>query len=168
MCVLLRWASARPKLDQTGNVYCNQCWCTQHATGTKWWSLASDRQATPVKILIPDFTFVSLKIYLTLFWLGCDCCSCCLAFQVMLSLSDKERQAVMRFVTSCSRAPLGGFQHLNPPLTLHKVPPACVWTYVSDFVAFSGPVRTIDCKLQDRCDEDDSLHSAYFSSTVQS
>ena len=40
----------------------------------------------------------------------------------MSSLSDKERQAVMRFVTSCSRAPLGGFQHLNPPLTLHKVP----------------------------------------------
>lgn len=41
--------------------------------------------------------------------------------QVMSSLSDKERQAVMRFVTSCSRAPLGGFQYLNPPLTLHKV-----------------------------------------------
>ena len=39
----------------------------------------------------------------------------------MSSLGDKERQAVMRFVTSCSRAPLGGFQHLNPPLTLHKV-----------------------------------------------
>ena len=45
----------------------------------------------------------------------------CLMSQVMSSLSDKERQAVMRFVTSCSRAPLGGFQHLNPPLTLHKV-----------------------------------------------
>lgn len=47
--------------------------------------------------------------------------SSCLVPQVMTSLSDKERQAVMRFVTSCSRAPLGGFQHLNPPLTLHKV-----------------------------------------------
>ncbi|KAL3151218.1 hypothetical protein ABBQ38_013059 [Trebouxia sp. C0009 RCD-2024] len=45
-----------------------------------------------------------------------------LFWKVMSSLSDKERQAVMRFVTSCSRAPLGGFQHLNPPLTLHKVP----------------------------------------------
>ena len=36
---------------KNGNVYCNQCWCTQHATGTKWWSLASDRQATPVSYL---------------------------------------------------------------------------------------------------------------------
>ncbi len=41
--------------------------------------------------------------------------------QVLAGLSDKEQQAFMRFVTSCSRAPLGGFQFLNPPLTLHKV-----------------------------------------------
>ena len=41
--------------------------------------------------------------------------------QVLAGLSDKEQQAFMRFVTSCSRAPLGGFQYLNPPLTLHKV-----------------------------------------------
>ncbi len=41
--------------------------------------------------------------------------------QVLAGLSDKEQQAFMRFVTSCSRAPLGGFQFLIPPLTLHKV-----------------------------------------------
>lgn len=43
-------------------------------------------------------------------------------WKVLAGLSDKEQQAFMRFVTSCSRAPLGGFQYLNPPLTLHKVP----------------------------------------------
>lgn len=56
----------------------------------------------------------------------------------MTSLSDKERQAVMRFVTSCSRAPLGGFQHLNPPLTLHKVPPAGICLYLFDCILVWG------------------------------
>ncbi|EIE23025.1 hypothetical protein COCSUDRAFT_15978, partial [Coccomyxa subellipsoidea C-169] len=32
------------------------------------------------------------------------------------------RSALMKFATSVSRAPLGGFKHLNPPLTLHRVP----------------------------------------------
>ncbi|KAL0028291.1 hypothetical protein WJX79_007793 [Trebouxia sp. C0005] len=43
-------------------------------------------------------------------------------WKVLAGLSDKEQKAFMRFVTSCSRAPLGGFQYLNPPLTVHKVP----------------------------------------------
>ena len=42
-------------------------------------------------------------------------------WQVLHSLTDKDQQAFMRFVTSCSRAPLGGFKYLNPPLTIHKV-----------------------------------------------
>lgn len=41
--------------------------------------------------------------------------------QVVQELSMKERSALMKFATSISRAPLGGFKHLNPPLTVHKV-----------------------------------------------
>ncbi len=36
-------------------------------------------------------------------------------------MGPKERSALMKFATSVSRAPLGGFKHLNPPLTLHRV-----------------------------------------------
>ena len=35
-------------------------------------------------------------------------------------LQDEQR-ALLKFVTSCSRAPLGGFCHLTPPLTIHRV-----------------------------------------------
>ena len=41
--------------------------------------------------------------------------------QVVADLSKAERSALMKFATSVSRAPLGGFQHLIPPLTIHKV-----------------------------------------------
>lgn len=41
--------------------------------------------------------------------------------KVVQELSVKERSALMKFATSISRAPLGGFKHLNPPLTVHKV-----------------------------------------------
>ena len=34
---------------------------------------------------------------------------------------QEEQRSLLKFVTSCSRAPLGGFSHLNPPLTIHKV-----------------------------------------------
>ncbi|KAI3428601.1 hypothetical protein D9Q98_007424 [Chlorella vulgaris] len=40
---------------------------------------------------------------------------------VVRSLSQDDQSALLKFVTSCRRAPLGGFQHLNPPLTIHKV-----------------------------------------------
>ncbi len=46
-----------------------------------------------------------------------------------LSCLQEEQRSLLKFVTSCSRAPLGGFQHLNPPLTIHKVGaklPACM------------------------------------------
>jgi hypothetical protein len=36
-------------------------------------------------------------------------------------MSPDERCALLRFITSTSRAPLGGFKHLCPPLTIHKV-----------------------------------------------
>ena len=41
--------------------------------------------------------------------------------QVVAEMTPTERGALMRFATSVTRAPLGGFAHLNPPLTLHKV-----------------------------------------------
>lgn len=34
---------------------------------------------------------------------------------------QEEQRALLKFVTSCSRAPLGGFRHLNPPFTIHRV-----------------------------------------------
>ncbi|KAL4858841.1 E3 ubiquitin-protein ligase UPL7 [Chlorella vulgaris] len=40
---------------------------------------------------------------------------------VVRSLSQDDQSALLKFVTSCRRAPLGGFQHLNPPFTIHKV-----------------------------------------------
>ena len=42
-------------------------------------------------------------------------------WKVLESFSQEDRKALLKFVTSCSRAPLGGFRHLNPPLTIHKV-----------------------------------------------
>ncbi|GFH11014.1 E3 ubiquitin-protein ligase [Haematococcus lacustris] len=39
----------------------------------------------------------------------------------MEELGPQERGLVLRFVTSSSRAPLGGFRFLQPPLTIHKV-----------------------------------------------
>lgn len=36
-------------------------------------------------------------------------------------LEPAQRSAVVRFVTSTGRAPLGGFQHLHPPFTIHRV-----------------------------------------------
>ena len=40
---------------------------------------------------------------------------------MVAELSKAERSALMKFATSVSRAPLGGFKHLIPPLTIHKV-----------------------------------------------
>ncbi|KAL4428287.1 hypothetical protein ABPG75_002376 [Micractinium tetrahymenae] len=40
---------------------------------------------------------------------------------VVRSMSQEEQRALLKFVTSVSRAPLGGFKHLTPPLTIHKV-----------------------------------------------
>jgi len=37
-------------------------------------------------------------------------------------MSSEHRAALLKFATSCSRAPLGGFAHMQPPLTIHKVP----------------------------------------------
>jgi hypothetical protein len=44
-----------------------------------------------------------------------------LFWQVVRELSPDQRCALLRFITSTSRAPLGGFKHLQPPLTIHKV-----------------------------------------------
>merc|ERR1711957_228176 len=42
-------------------------------------------------------------------------------WQAMKAMSPENRMKVLRFVTSCSRTPLLGFAHLQPPFTLHKV-----------------------------------------------
>ena len=36
-------------------------------------------------------------------------------------MAQEDRRALLRFATSSSRPPLGGFAHLNPPLTIQKV-----------------------------------------------
>ncbi|KAI7846263.1 hypothetical protein COHA_000243 [Chlorella ohadii] len=42
-------------------------------------------------------------------------------WSVVRNLSQEDQRSLLKFVTSCSRAPLGGFKHLHPPLTIHKV-----------------------------------------------
>jgi hypothetical protein len=42
-------------------------------------------------------------------------------WKVVAELTPDEQAALLRFITSTSRAPLGGFKHLQPPLTIHKV-----------------------------------------------
>lgn len=44
-----------------------------------------------------------------------------LFWEVMTGLEAKERCLLLKFVTSCSRAPLLGFKHLQPTFTVHKV-----------------------------------------------
>jgi ubiquitin-protein ligase E3 B len=44
-----------------------------------------------------------------------------LFFSVVAAFTPAERSALLRFVTSCSRPPLGGFRHLHPPFCIHKV-----------------------------------------------
>ena len=41
--------------------------------------------------------------------------------QVLGEMTPHELGMLLKFVTSCSRAPLGGFKYLHPPLTIHKV-----------------------------------------------
>ncbi|XP_058767737.1 E3 ubiquitin-protein ligase UPL7-like [Vicia villosa] len=42
-------------------------------------------------------------------------------WEVIKGFEPKERCMVLKFVTSCSRAPLLGFKYLQPPFTIHKV-----------------------------------------------
>jgi ubiquitin-protein ligase E3 B len=44
-----------------------------------------------------------------------------LFWEVVARLEAEERCALLKFVTSCSRAPLLGFKHLQPAFTIHKV-----------------------------------------------
>lgn len=45
------------------------------------------------------------------------------AFWACVAGMDATSQAaLLKFVTSVSRPPLGGFQHLTPPFAIHKVP----------------------------------------------
>ncbi|XP_061352412.1 E3 ubiquitin-protein ligase UPL7 [Gastrolobium bilobum] len=42
-------------------------------------------------------------------------------WEVIKGFEPKERCMLLKFVTSCSRAPLLGFKYLQPPFTIHKV-----------------------------------------------
>lgn len=42
-------------------------------------------------------------------------------WSVVSGFTPAERAALLKFVTSCSRPPLGGFRHLQPPFTICKV-----------------------------------------------
>ena len=42
-------------------------------------------------------------------------------WRVMRKFTPKQRQDVLKFVTSSPRPPLQGFKHLNPPFVIHKV-----------------------------------------------
>ena len=42
-------------------------------------------------------------------------------WKVLKGMAIQERQALLKFVTSCSRAPLGGFAFLRPPFLIQKV-----------------------------------------------
>ncbi|XP_021737799.1 E3 ubiquitin-protein ligase UPL7-like isoform X1 [Chenopodium quinoa] len=44
-----------------------------------------------------------------------------LFWEVLAGFESKERCMLLKFVTSCSRAPLLGFKHLQPTFTIHKV-----------------------------------------------
>ncbi|KAH9605964.1 hypothetical protein KSS87_020716 [Heliosperma pusillum] len=44
-----------------------------------------------------------------------------LFWEVIAGFEPAERCMVLKFVTSCSRAPLLGFKHLHPTFTIHKV-----------------------------------------------
>eukprot|EP00252_Welwitschia_mirabilis_P024162 TRINITY_DN7059_c0_g3_i3.p1 TRINITY_DN7059_c0_g3~~TRINITY_DN7059_c0_g3_i3.p1 ORF type:complete len:797 (+),score=144.37 TRINITY_DN7059_c0_g3_i3:224-2392(+) len=44
-----------------------------------------------------------------------------LFWKVVREFEPAERRALLKFVTSCSRAPLLGFKHLQPAFTIHKV-----------------------------------------------
>ena len=41
--------------------------------------------------------------------------------QVVEGFDAQQLAALLKFVTSCSRPPLGGFQFLVPPFTIHQV-----------------------------------------------
>lgn len=43
-------------------------------------------------------------------------------WNVLNSFSEKEKRLFLKFVTSCSKPPVGGFEYLNPPLTIRYVP----------------------------------------------
>ncbi|CAJ2632467.1 unnamed protein product [Trifolium pratense] len=43
-------------------------------------------------------------------------------WEVIKGFEPKDRCKLLKFVTSCSRAPLLGFKYLQPPFTIHKLP----------------------------------------------
>lgn len=64
---------------------------------------------TPSKIGQCNIFYVSIELVLIIM------------SQVITGFEPKERCMLLKFVTSCSRAPLLGFKHLQPTFTIHKV-----------------------------------------------
>jgi len=54
-----------------------------------------------------------------------------LIMQVIKGFKPTERCLLLKFVTSCSRAPLLGFKYLQPSFTIHKV-----WAHSKNFSCF--------------------------------
>lgn len=62
--------------------------------------------------------------------------------QVMKDFEPKERCMLLKFVTSCSRAPLLGFKYLQPSFTIHKVR-SYLSKKISQFVDLVNLIATI-------------------------
>ncbi|KAI9342736.1 hypothetical protein DFJ73DRAFT_797429 [Zopfochytrium polystomum] len=43
-------------------------------------------------------------------------------WQAVEEMSPKEKSALLKFATSCSKPPVGGFKHLDPPFTIRFIP----------------------------------------------
>ena len=55
-------------------------------------------------------------------------------FDVLRSFTPQQRAQLLKFTTSCSKPPYGGFKHLHPPFTLAKIDVGA-----SFFAAIAGP-----------------------------
>ncbi|KAF5840138.1 hypothetical protein DUNSADRAFT_17621 [Dunaliella salina] len=61
-----------------------------------------------------------------------------LFWKVVSEFSPNERGLLLKFVTSCSRAPLGGFKYLHPPFLIHKV--ECEASFFASLPGMRGDV----------------------------
>ena len=66
-----------------------------------------------------------------------------LLFDVLRGFTPAQRSSFLRFVTACSRPPLGGFRHLHPPFTVHRVPSEGAPHVVMALMGFSADVERL-------------------------
>ena len=68
-----------------------------------------------------DFDVRDLRAHCVLQGYGPGSRTVALFFEVLAAFSPAQRAALLKFTTSVSRPPFGGFKHLQPPFTLAKV-----------------------------------------------